>query len=81
MKIELTEKENELITSALLFMASCDVSVDITDTQRKKLITLAKKVGTKKVTTAYVYGSDFQFDDETLTKQILKNFNIRREGI
>jgi len=78
--MRLTNKEKELIVSALVFTASGDVCIDITKADRKTLVGLAKKFGPVKVTTAYVYGPDKQFDDPTIVKSIIKNFDIRREG-
>ena len=81
MKLELTEKEAELIVSALLFTASGDACIDIKPAQEKILVEIAKKIGVKEVNTAYIYGEARFFERQKITKSILKNFNIRREGI
>lgn len=81
MKLELTEKEAELVVSALLFTASGDACIEMKPAHEKILVEIAKKIGVKEVKTAYIYGPDFQFDRPKTTKSILKNFNIRREGI
>ena len=80
MNIKLTEKELELLSSALIFTSTTDACIDVTAKDRKLLIDIAKRFGAKNITSAYIYQGNFdEFEEPTITKSILKNFNIRKE--
>jgi hypothetical protein len=78
MKLNLTEKEAELLVSALLFTATADACIDLKKADEAVLVDIAKRVGVKEVSTAYIYGEP-PFECPKITKSILKNFTIRRE--
>ena len=78
--MKLTAKELELLSSALIFTATADACIDITAKDRKLLVDIAKRIGAKKITTAYIFQGSFdRFEEPTITKSILKNFDIRKE--
>ncbi len=71
---KLSKKEREIIVSCLLGFASADICFD--DVEPKALLKIAKKMGIKKVKTAYLFGTDY-LDDEKMAKEIQDNFKIK----
>ena len=75
--VEISQKDLELITNALLFTACSDVCNDIGELDRDRMVDCAVRLKGKPTEDVYIYGEIF--DEPERTKRILRTFKIRQD--